>query len=64
MKAKWDASRLVVETKTGWGGMKETWAVAADPRRLTVLLEIQRSFGGAVSVKRAFDPVAIDTPVR
>ncbi len=63
VKAKWEKSRLVVETKTQGGSMKETWAVGADPRRLTVLLEIKRSFGGEVKVKRVFDPVP-DAPAR
>ncbi len=64
VKAKWDATRLVVETKTQRGGTKETWTVGADPRRLTVLLEIKSSFGGAVTVKRVFDPVATNVPAR
>ncbi len=58
VKAKWDADRLVVETKGERGTTRETWSVGADPRRLTVLLEIKRSSGGSVSVKRVFDPVA------
>ena len=58
VKAKWDADRLVVETKGERGTTKETWSVGGDPRRLTVLLEIKRSSGGTVSVKRVFDPVA------
>jgi hypothetical protein len=58
VKAKWDADRLVVETKGERGTTRETWSVGGDPRRLTVLLEIKRSSGGTVSVKRVFDPVA------
>lgn len=58
VKAKWEADRLVVETRGERGTTKETWSVGADPRRLTVLLEIKRSSGGTVSVKRVFDPVA------
>jgi hypothetical protein len=58
VKAKWDADRLVVETKGERGTTKETWSVGGDPHRLTVLLEIKRSSGGTVSVKRVFDPVA------
>ncbi len=58
VKAKWDADRLVVETKGERGTTKETWSVGGDPRRLTVLLEIKRSSGGSLSVKRVFDPVA------
>lgn len=57
VKARWDADRLVVETKGERGSTKETWTVGADPRRLTVLLEIKRPSGGTVSVKRVFDPV-------
>jgi hypothetical protein len=64
VKAKWDAKRLVVETKTQRGSTKETWTVGADPRRLTVLLEVKTSFGGVVSVRRVFDPVATDAAVR
>ena len=63
VKAKWDESRLVVETKAQGGSTKETWTVGADPRRLTVLLEIKRSFGD-VKVKRVFDPVATDAAAR
>ncbi len=36
--------------------------MGADPRRLTVLLEIKTSFGGEVSVRRVFDPVAPAAP--
>jgi hypothetical protein len=58
VKARWDGDRLVVETKGQRGSTKETWTVGGDPRRLTVLLEIKRPYGGTVSVKRVFDPVA------
>jgi hypothetical protein len=61
VKARWDKSKLVVETKTGRGSMKETWSVGQDPRRLTVLVEIRRPYGGDVSVKRVFDPLAADS---
>ena len=57
VKARWEADRLVVETKGERGGTKEIWTVGADPRRLTVVLEIKRSYGGEVTVKRVFDPV-------
>jgi hypothetical protein len=57
VKAKWDGDRLVVETKGERGSTKETWTVGADPRRLTVLLEIKRPYSGTVSVKRVFDSV-------
>lgn len=56
VKARWDAAHLVVETKTERGSMKETWSVASDTRRLTVLLEIKRPYGGDVTVRRVFDP--------
>jgi hypothetical protein len=64
IKARWEAKRLVVETKTQRGSAKETWTVGADPRRLTVLLEVRRSSGGEITVKRVFDPVATDAPAR
>lgn len=64
IKTKWEAKRLVVETKTQRGSTKETWTVGADPRRLTLLLEVRRASGGAVTVKRVFDPVSTDTPAR
>ena len=57
VKAKWEAGRLVVETKGERGSTKETWTVSADPRRLTVLLDIKRSYGREVTVKRVYDPV-------
>lgn len=60
VKTSWDESRLVVETKTDRGSVKETWSVSEDPRRLTVLLDIRRSYGGEVKVKRVFDPAASD----
>jgi hypothetical protein len=63
VRAKWDESRLVVETKSEGGSMKETWAVGTGPRRLTVLLEIRRSSGGEAKVRRVFDPDA-DAPAR
>ena len=60
VKAKWDGSRLVVETKTPRGSVKETWTVSAEPRRLTVRLDVKRSFGGEVTVKRVFDAAPND----
>jgi len=62
VKARWDESRLVVETKTERGKVKETWVVAAEPRRLEVLLEIERPFGSAVKIRRVFDPVDPNAP--
>jgi hypothetical protein len=64
VKAKWDTKRLVVETKSRRGSSKETWTVGADPRRLTLLLEVRRPSGGTVTVKRVFDPVSTDAPAR
>ena len=64
VKAKWDGGHLVVETKTDRGSSKETWTVGSDPRRLTVQVQIKRSFGGEVSVKRVFDPATPDAPAR
>ncbi|HXK10248.1 MAG TPA: hypothetical protein VMT70_11430 [Vicinamibacteria bacterium] len=66
VKAKWDGGHLVVETKTDRGSTKETWTVGSDPRRLTVQVQIRRSSGGEVSVKRVFDPVpaSSDAPAR
>lgn len=64
VKARWDASRLVVETKTQAGSIKETWTVDSDPRRLTVLLELRRSSGEGVTFRRVFDPIARDAPPR
>jgi hypothetical protein len=63
VKAKWDGGLLVVETKTPRGSVKETWTVSAEPRRLTVRLDIKRSFGGEVTVKRVFD-APTDAPAR
>jgi hypothetical protein len=62
VKARWDEDKLVVDTKTERGHVKETWAVTSDPRRLSVLLEIDRPFGGSVKVKRVFDAVEKDAP--
>ncbi len=62
VKTRWAGARLLVETKGEHGGMKETWSVTAEPRRLTVLLELQRPFGSTVTVKRVFDRPATTTP--
>jgi hypothetical protein len=61
VKTRWDGTRLLVETKGERGGMKEAWTVSAEPRRLTVLLEVQRPFGGTVKIKRVFDPLLANT---
>jgi hypothetical protein len=57
VKTRWEADRLVVETKGERGSTKEMWTVGGDPRRLTVLLDIKPPYGGEVTVKRVFDPV-------
>jgi hypothetical protein len=62
VKTRWDDSRLLVETKTQRGQIKETWAVTSDPRRLQVQLEIDRPFGDAVKIKRVFDAVDPNAP--
>ena len=63
VKTRWDGTRLLVETKRERGGMKEAWAVSTEPpRRLTVLVELERPSGGSVRIKRVFDPRASDTP--
>jgi YD repeat-containing protein len=64
VKVKWDAKRLVVETKARRGSTRETWTVGDDPRRLTLLLEVRRPSGGTVTVKRVFDPASPDPPAR
>jgi hypothetical protein len=56
VKTRWDEAALVVETKTGRGSIKETWTVTDDPRRLTVLIRMDRPSGSPVTVKRVFDP--------
>jgi len=62
VKTKWDEAKLVVETKTERGHIKETWTVGNDPKRLTVLLEVDRPWGGTAKIKRVFDPVTPGTP--
>jgi hypothetical protein len=62
VKARWDDSKLVVDTKSERGSVKETWTAASDPRRLEVLLEVQRPFGDAVKIKRVYDPVDPNAP--
>jgi hypothetical protein len=56
VKTRWEAAGLVIETKTPRGQVKETWSIAAEPRRLTVLVRMDRPGGGAFTVKRVFDP--------
>jgi hypothetical protein len=62
VKARWDEGKLVVDTKGERGNVKETWAVASDPRRLEVLLEVQRPSGDTVKIKRVYDPVDPNAP--
>jgi hypothetical protein len=63
VKTRWDESRLVVETKTERGRVKETWSATNEPRRLEVLLEVDRPFGGGtVKIKRVFDAVDPNAP--
>ena len=42
--------------------VKETWTVASEPRRLEVLLEVERPFGDTVKIKRVYDPVDPNAP--
>ena len=56
VKTRWEAAGLVIETKTPRGQVKETWSIADEPRRLTVLVRMDRPGGGAFTVKRVFDP--------
>jgi hypothetical protein len=61
VKTRWDGTRLLIETKGDRGGMKEAWTVSATPRRLTVVMDVQRLSGGSVTIKRVFDPFQADT---
>jgi hypothetical protein len=61
VKTRWDDARLLVETKGERGGTKEAWTVSAAPRRLSVVLEVQRPFGAKVTIKRVFDPLQPDS---
>jgi hypothetical protein len=62
---RWHKDALVVETKAGRGRVKETWSAAAGPRRLTVVVEIERPFrGDAVTIRRVFDAVELDAAPR
>ena len=60
VKTRWDGARLLIETRGERGGMKEAWTVSRAPRRLTVLLEVERPFGGTVKIMRVFDPLQPD----
>ncbi len=61
-KTQWKDARLVVDTKTERGEVKETWSVSPQTKQLTINLEIHRASGPSVSVKRVFDPVAAESP--
>jgi hypothetical protein len=58
VKTRWKGDRLVVETKTERGKMKETWSVSPETGQLTVRLALE--FGGgrmpSVEVDRVYDP--------
>ncbi len=60
-KTQWKDARLVVETKSERGEVKETWSVSPQTKQLTINLEIHRASGPSVSVKRVFDPVAAES---
>jgi hypothetical protein len=62
VKARWEDDRLLVETKSDRGKVKETWAVSKETKQLTLTLDIDTSWGGSVSVKRVFDPAPVDGP--
>jgi hypothetical protein len=60
VKTRWDGTRLLVETKGERGALKEAWTVSAEPRRLTVVLGLERPNGGTVKINRVFEPPAAD----
>jgi hypothetical protein len=62
VKTRWEEAGLEVETKTARGKVKETWSVTGEPRRLTVLVRMDRPYGGEVTIKRVFDLSAPDAP--
>lgn len=56
VKARWQKDALVVETKAGRRGSKETWSATSEPRRLTVVVELDRPFrSDTVTIRRVFD---------
>jgi hypothetical protein len=59
VKTRWKGDRLVVETKTERGKMKETWSVSPETGQLTVALELELGGGPLpkVEVDRVYDPV-------
>jgi hypothetical protein len=64
VKARWDESRLVVDTKSERGHLKETWTATGDPKRLEVLTEVERPFGDTVKIKRVYDAVGPNAPTQ
>lgn len=55
-KARWDAGKLVVETKSAAGGkVDETYEVAPDKSKLTVTLRVEGSRMARLTVKRVYD---------
>jgi hypothetical protein len=62
VKTRWKGDRLVVETKTERGKMKETWSVSPETGRLLVVLEIEPGGGRmpAVKVNRFYDRMEAD----
>jgi hypothetical protein len=62
VKTRWDAGRLVVETKSARGPrLTETFEVAADRSRMTVILRLEGSPLPEVTVKRAYEPAEAAT---
>lgn len=59
VKTRWKDDRLVVETKTERGKVKETWSVFPETGRLTVHLELEIGGGRMpkVEVDRVYDRV-------
>jgi hypothetical protein len=62
VKTHWDGDRLVVETKSDRGEVKETWSVSPETKRLTLELQIQHGGMSPVSVRRIFDRAEGDSP--
>ncbi len=62
VRTRWEEGRLLVETKAERGRVRETWAATRQPRRLEVRLDVERPSGGAVVIKRVFDPVDPNAP--
>jgi len=57
VKTRWEGDSLVTETTPARGPkMKETFALAPDGKRLFVTTHFEPRWGGAVDVKRGYDP--------